>query len=580
MLIRIWASLIFCFLVVVGFSQGTALPLWNPAYQMVDRLEILSGLQPDLHSSLRYFQRGDLVRYAIRLDTSDYPLTDLDRADLRYIFRDNNEWLIQWEEPLAIAEPDKGQYMDNQKSPYWEESRRPLLKYFYQTPANLLSVNQPDFLLRLNPMLNLKYGNQQNTSEPYFFNQRGIELRGSIDERIHFYSNIVESQARFPEQVQRFVSRFQALPRNGFYKPNFSSDVFNFDRGIDFLNSQAYLAFNLTDHLGAQFGYGKHFLGNGYRSVLLSDFSNNYLYLKLNWRVWKFHLQNIFAEVNSSSARAIGGSQLVPKKYIAAHYLSIRPWPNLELGLYEAVIFSRKEQFELQYLNPIILYRTVEQAVGSPDNVMLGLNARWNIAQRIQLYGQFILDEFKFDELILNNDGWWANKYALQLGLKYPNVAGIDHFDLQYEYNTARPYTYTHFDSTSNYSHYGLPMAHPLGANFRESVVLASYQPHPRWRLDARYIFMNYGEDEPGTNYGRSWNESYRSRLSDYGNFTGQGVATDIHLLGFDLSYQFRHNVFWELHYFRRSEQSTNELLDQYLSLGFRMNMGQFRADF
>lgn len=561
-------------------AQGTVLPLWNPAYQTVDRMEILSGLQPALHTGLRYFQRGDLVRYAIRLDTSDYQLTELDKADLRYIFRDNNEWLLQWEQALALTEPDEGRYMDYQRSPYWEESRRPFLSYFYQTPANFLEVNRPDFLLRLNPMLNLKYGNQQNTTEPYFFNQRGVELRGSIDERIHFYSNIVESQARFSEQVQRFVSRFRALPRNGFYKTNFSSELFNFQRGVDFLNSQAYLAFNLTDHVGAQFGYGKHFLGNGYRSVLLSDFSNNYLYLKLNWRIWKFHLQNIFAEVNSTSARGAGSNQLVPKKYIAAHYLSIRPTPNLEIGLFEAVVFSRKAQFELQYLNPIIFYRTIEQAVGSPDNVLLGFNAKWNIARRFQLYGQFILDEFKFDELILNNEGWWANKYALQLGLKYPNAGGIDHLDLQFEYNTARPYTYTHSDSTSNYSHYGLPLAHPLGANFREWLVLATYQPHPRWRLDARYIQTNYGEDAPNAYYGRNWNQSYNSRLNDYGNFTGQGIATDVQLLGLDLSYQFRHNVFLELHYFRRYQRDANELLDQYFSTGLRMNMGRFRADF
>jgi hypothetical protein len=440
-----------------------------------------------------------------------------------------------------------------------------------------LEVNQPDFSLRLNPMLNLKYGNQQNDQDPIFFNQRGVEIRGSIDERIHFYSNIVESQADFPLHTRRFVDEFRALPGNGFYKTGFNSDLFNFQNGIDFLNSQAYLAFNFTNHVGAQFGYGKNFIGNGYRSVLLSDFSNNYLYLKLNWRIWKFHLQNIFAEVNSSSARNAGGNQLVPKKYIAAHYLSIRPTDNLELGIFEAVSYSRQNQIELQYLNPIILYRTIEQAVGSPDNVLLGFNAKWNIARRFQVYGQFILDEFKFDELILNNDGWWANKFAVQLGAKYPNVGGIDHLDLQVEYNTARPYTYTHFDNTSNYTHYGMPLAHPLGANFKETVILATYQPHPKWLLEGRLLNMNYGDDENGSNFGRDVRQSYNTREMDYGNFTGQGIATDVLIFGLDLSYQIRHNVFLDLHYFRRNSSNFD---DQYLAAGLRMNMAKIRADF
>lgn len=560
-------------------AQGTLVPLGNPAYHTIDRMEILSGLQPEMHTSLKYYQRGDIVRYAIRLDTSNYQLNELDQADLKYIFLDNNEWLLQWDEPLALTEPDYDQSMDYQKSPYWKESRKPILKHFYRTPANLLEVNQPDFSLRLNPMLNLKYGNQTNDVDPVFFNQRGVELRGSIDERIHFYSNIMESQADFPLHVQRFVEEYNALPGNGFYKKGFNSDFFNFSNGIDFLNSQAYLAFNFTDHVGAQFGYGKNFIGNGYRSVLLSDFSNNYLYLKLNWRIWKFHLQNIFAEANSTSARGAGSNQLVPKKYMAAHYLSIRPTQNLEVGLFEAVAFSRQNQFELQYLNPVIFYRTIEQAVGSPDNVLLGLNAKWNIAQRFQLYGQFILDEFKFDELILNNDGWWANKYALQLGVKYPNVAGIDHLDLQIEYNAVRPYTYTHSDSTSNYTHYGMPLAHPLGANFRETLVLATWQPHPKWLLEGRLFRINYGGDQDGSNYGHDWTQSYTTREKDYGNFIGQGVATDVLIYGLDLSYQIRHNVFLDLNYFRRETSLSGES-SQYLAAGLRMNMANYRAEF
>jgi hypothetical protein len=98
------------------------------------------------------------------------------------------------------------------------------------------------------------------------------------------------------------------------------------------------------------------------------------------------------------------------------------------------------------------------------------MDAKWNFLKRFQLYGQLMLDEFVFSELVTNNQGWWANKYGIQAGLKYIDAFGIDHLDLQAEYNQVRPYTYTHRDSSAYYAHYDTPLAHPLGANFKELI--------------------------------------------------------------------------------------------------------------
>jgi hypothetical protein len=59
---------------------------------------------------------------------------------------------------------------------------------------------------------------------------------------------------------------------------------------------------------------------------------------------------------------------------------------------------------------------------------------------------------------------------GLQLGAKYINALGIKNLDLQLEYNRVRPFTYSHRDSVANYTHYNQPMAHPLGANFSETI--------------------------------------------------------------------------------------------------------------
>lgn len=438
------------------------------------------------------------------------------------------------------------------------------------------------FHLRVNPLLNLKYGNQQDSEEPYFLNQRGVELRGGFDDRVYVSMNILESQAQFPEYVRQWFDQRQALPGAGLVK-SYSDDLFGVNKGYDFLLSQGHVGFNFTPHIGAQIGYGRNFIGNGYRSVLLSDFSNNYFFLKLNWEIWKFHFQNIFGELSVSSANDTPDGTLVPKKYFAAHHLSINLTPSLNVGLFEAVVFNRQNQFELQYLNPVVLYRTVEHGLGSPDNVLIGLDGKWNFLRRFQLYSQLMIDEFVFKELFVERRGWWANKFALQTGLKYIDVAGIDHLDLQLEFNTARPYTFTHTDSISSYAHYRTPLGHPLGANFREWVGIIRYQPVPRLQVQARMIRALTGEDGNNTNWGGNILLSSRRIQQTYGNEIGQGVKTSIDILGVDLSYQLFHNVFLDVQYFQRRKDSadnTRDRTDRYAGGGLRVNLANWRQDF
>ncbi|MCB9080528.1 MAG: hypothetical protein H6555_02335 [Lewinellaceae bacterium] len=580
---------LFCFGIAGNLSaQGVQLPMSSPAYHILDRLEIKTGLPTPYHSSLKYYQRGAAVKYALALDTLEgqTPLSALDRADLQYIFRDNNEWLGQNPLPKTLGgrHPEPGSQIDRSLAdPRYETNDRKWLPWVYPTPANLFEVNTPDFHLRVNPLLNIKTGPIKDQEQQFFLNQRGIELRGGVDDRIFIYFNILENQAQFPDYVRNYFQTNKTLPGAGLTK-NYSDNLFGVQNGYDFLLSQGYLAFNASPHVGLQFGFGRNAIGNGYRSLLLSDFSNNYLYLKINWEVWKFHYQNIFAELSASSANFEPGNAIVPKKYMAAHHLSFNIRPNLNVGLFEAVIFSRENQFELQYLNPVIFYRSIEHSLGSPDNVLIGMDAKWNFLQRFQLYGQFLFDEFLFKELFIERRGWWGNKFSYQAGLKYIDAFGIDHLDLQAEYNTARPFTYTHFDSTSAYTHYRQPLAHPLGANFREVVLLGRYQPFHRLIIEGRLLRATTGEDDgQGSNWGTNLLVSSNSRSLDYGNDIGQGVATTITITGLDISYMLTHNVYLDLQYFRRQKDSAladRQGTDFYMLGGIRVNLGQWRQDF
>jgi len=547
----------------LALGQGSTLPLGTDAYPIVDRLDISSGISAPLFTSLKYYARGDVARYALTLDTASVQrLSKRDRKDLEYLFRDNSEWM-----------PDSAHVF---------YTRRPIFGIFYRTRASLWEVNKPFFRLRFNPILGFGIGQAKNDNHILYNNQRGLEIRGDIDDRIWFYTNILESQSRFPDYVNNRIARDNALPGAGLFK-KYNSIVFDFKDGHDYLLAQGYVGFNVTRHVGVQFGHGKHFIGNGYRSLLLSDYSNNYFYLKLNWRVWKFHLQNIFAELAQDSDLNSTTERLLPKRYMAAHYFGFAPWPTVNVGFYEAVVFNRLDHFELQYLNPVILYRTVEQLLGSPDNILIGFDAKWNLLKRFQLYGQVVFDEFKFDELFLERRGWWANKYGFQLGLKYIDVFGIDHLDAQVEYNRVRPYTYSYYDSTAVYANYQQTLAHPLGANFREVVGKLRYQPFQRLVLQARLISAHTGLDPEGENWGGNILLPSEKRQNDYGNEIGQGIPTDITLLGLEIRYAFYHNMFLELEFFHRTQRNDVPELTfntDYIGGGLRINLAKTYFDF
>ena len=540
------------------------------------------------------------MKFILSLDTISTQLNESDLDDCYFMYCENNEWLSTDELNQTAFSRKEGYYekipgdtlyrfipgsevKTSLESEHYIRTKKPIWKYFYQTPANWLELNRKAFYLKINPIINFKIGKSGGGDRSVFFNQRGVELRGGIDDRVYFYSKITDTQARFPEYVNDYINKFQTLPGNGLFKP-YDSRIFDSTDAYDFLNGQGYLGLNITKHIGLQFGHGKNFIGNGYRSLLLSDFSHNYLYLKLNWRVWRFHYQNIFAELNSISAKANPGESNLPKKYLAAHYLSFNLLPTMTLGIFEAVVFDRANgQFELQYLNPVILYRSVEHLLDSEDNILAGIDFKWNILKKGRIYSQLVLDEYKFGELTGGN-GWWANKFGIQAGLQLVDLFNIPQLDVRVEYNTVRPYTYTYRDAKSaSYSHYNQALAHPLGANFKESLATLRYQPFKRLFFEARAIRASYGEDPDGENWGNNILLSNDTREMDFGNETGQGISTTTTLLGLDVSYEIWHNLFLDLHFlYRQKDSDLNERSDKdsFFGGGFRMNVGKVKMDF
>lgn len=574
------------FLLILGFSgilhaQNLSLPLANQAYIIVDRLQLQSDFDPGFHSAIKPYLRADVVEFGLKAIQSD--LTAGQKRDIQYLFDDNNEFVLGMDSSESVVK----KYVDSSRTFFIEEvkagtadpvytfSKRPILRHFYRTPANFFEVDTRNFYLRVNPLLDLTLGRELKEESAIFHNRRGLELRGGIGHKVYFSTRIIENQALFANYFNTYVDTFNAVPSAGLYK-NFRSSLFDLENARDYVQADGYVGFDLIPNIGMQLGHGRNFLGDGMRSLLLSDFSPEYFYLKFNTRVWKFHYQNIFAELAAESVRDSPSSTIVEKKYLAAHYLSFKPRENLAFGVYEAVIFNREAGFELQYLNPIIFYRTLELNLGSPDNALLGFTARWDILKRVSVYGQFVLDDIKVREVLDGRLGWWGNKVGGQLGLKYFDAFGIDHLDLMLETNHVRPFTYSHRDSSSNYTHFNQALAHPLGANFKEWIVHLRYWPTPRLQADIRTFLVKTGDDSEGTNFGTNIVRPNTTRGGNYGHETAQGSPVDITILSLELGYQLRHNLWIDVQYFYRNRESAiagNSLKTSWIRAGLRLNL-------
>lgn len=535
-------------------SQSSWYPINRQLEKEINRIDIKENIDVNFHSSIKNYYREDVDQLA---HLSSYELSNYLKAELSQDTSVNN----------------------NQN--FWS--------HFYKRTGQFLSFGDDNFSMVVNPIIHFKGGNDSNDDNFIFQNTRGINIYGSLDKKIYFSTSIYENQSQFLKHINRRISQYKAIPGNGFYKP-YESGVFDSVTGWDYLNADGYVGLSISKSVALEFGHGKHFIGDGYHSLLLDNYSHNYFYLKFKTQFWKLQYQNIFAELSVFGSEDNFSNTLLPKKYMAAHYLDFNVTADFSIGLYEAIIFNRENHFEFQYLNPVILYRSVEQFLDSPDNVLLGLNLKWNIHNKIQVYSQVMIDELVIGELT-SNEGWWGNKNGFQLGMKFIDIADINTLDAQIEYNRVRPYTYAHQDTITgtnelalaSYSHYNQPLAHALGANFSELLFRLTYSPMPKLSSELMILSSKFGDDENGINYGGNILKSYETRRSDFNNSIAQGNMTDILQLRVELSYQLFHNCSIDLDYVYRDQDGqndSNDLRTNYVGLGLRLNIARQRLDY
>lgn len=300
------------------------------------------------------------------------------------------------------------------------------------------------------------------------------------------------------------------------------------------------LRFGLTPnkYFSAQIGYDRNFYGDGQRSLWLSDYGKAYPFASLRFNVGPITYQMMGQWLSAFTYQ---------KKYNISHFVNWRITNKLSLSFFETVVFNsgdtiNRRSFDPAYLNPFIILRPTEYAMGSGDNVLMGGGITFR-QKKSKWYGQFIIDDL-FISALKQRNKYWGNKFGGLIGWHYLNANWGRRLHLRIEASAVKPYTYSHIGSSLNYTHSLGVLAHPKGANFWELLFRGDYL-RGQWGF---CLETALGQKGLGAPYGGDIFAPYTLRPFDYNVVLLQGLK--INQMNTRVEVRFQLNKLYKLQIF------------------------------
>ncbi|MCO5249624.1 MAG: hypothetical protein M9887_11835 [Chitinophagales bacterium] len=448
--------------------------------------------------------------------------------------------------------------------------------------GDFLQLQREKVYIGINPIVDFSVGYDLKEKRALLGSEYGAQINASFGKKVSVGFAYRGLKEKSPEYIREFAGERGVMP--GFGKVTWDGTALKTN---DF---NGYINFKPAKFINIQAGYGKHFWGDGYRSLLLSDYSPSYPYIAFDASVWKLRYTYMFNFLKDGSLATQENNFQMQKKYGVFHMLSLDAAKWLEISFFESVLWFHSDSsgvrgVEINYLNPMLFMRPVEFALGSPDNIALGFNIKFKPSKHLNIYSQVLLDDLDIKFLRLGK-GFYRNKIAFQLGLKGFDLFKVSKLDAQLEINGVRPYVYAHKVPAQNYTHYNLPLAHPLGANFIELMAFLRYEKN-KFYGNLKLQVARQGRDGDGQHNGSN---IYRSDFDiapnldfAFNNSFLQGVKTKIVNAELRAGYLFnpRTNLSVEaiLNY-RKLSSSIEKQDNAYIGLGIRSNLFNRYKDF
>lgn len=434
---------------------------------------------------------------------------------------------------------------------------------------HLIQVNKADYSFYADFLPDMIIGRDLSGKKKTWQNTRGYQLGGAVGKKFSFYTSGYENQGVFPGYYQTFTEKYLVVPgqTNEFFGSR--------QKTKDWQYVTANISYTPASFINITFAYDKLFIGDGYRSLLLSDVSSPYPFLKITGNYKNVQYTGIWASLQDPAARAYSYETGNRRKGAVFHYLDWNVTKRLSLGFFDALIWEVQNQagsnakLKAEYVNPIALLNPLIS--NGSENTVIGLTGKYEVLNKTILYGQWVSDGLKKESRDL---------YGWQLGLSGFDLGGVDDFDYLVEYNTVKPYTFAQPNRILSYTHYNQPLGHILGANFKEVLSILSYRLK-RFGFTAELLHSRYGLDQNGANYGK---DIFNPKAAEVeGHKTGQGLKTDLYYLDGRVSYLLnpKYNLRIEAGAVYRNEKNerTNEKTS-WLTIGLRSAFRNLYQDF
>ncbi|HEX9972443.1 MAG TPA: capsule assembly Wzi family protein, partial [bacterium] len=207
----------------------------------------------------------------------------------------------------------------------------------------------------------------------------------------------------------------------------------------------------------------------------------------------------------------------------------------------ETVMFTGRS-FEPAYLNPVMFFRSAEHYLGSPDNMMMGVDFKLTLVPNFKFYGELLIDDITTTKL---GTDWYGNKFGTLTGIFFAEPIGFDNFDVTLEYVRLRPYVYTHENSLA-YTHYATTLGHWIGPNSDLLNCIVHYQLTRQLAFQGIYQRLRHGKNAAGQNNGGSIEQYWSAPDDYYPKFLGgnQRISQQVTV---QFSYEVLRSLFFEM---------------------------------
>jgi hypothetical protein len=270
-----------------------------------------------------------------------------------------------------------------------------------------------------------------------------------------------------------------------------------------------------------------------------------------------------------------------PRKWSQTFLIDWKATNNLTVSLFESVIWPdedslRNKDISPSLLSPIMFLHGNKTPSGASNNEIVGLNLKYKILPRTYVYSQLVVDQ-------LAKSGSWKNKYGFQAGIRSSDVFNLSGLNGLIELNTVRPYTYAANELAAVYSNDRAPLAHPLGANFKEVIFVTDYS-YKKWWFRLEAFAAKYGIDSSASaNYGHNILEPLSTHSIEGNVKTGQGLSTKLYYADLRVAYILNplSNLRIEAGVVARDEKNKRkEFKDLFMYIGLRMSFRSLYYDF